>query len=55
MRPACKAEARWLYWRNDGRRIHAPVAGIGRWYKRMITRARRRFFATTDRREATHA
>ena len=40
-KPICKSEARWKYWRDDGR------WGIGdrfsRWAKRMMVKARRRY------------
>lgn len=41
MKPKCKAEARWKYWREENPK--ANIDKFSRWAKQQMRRARRRF------------
>jgi hypothetical protein len=43
MKPLCKAEAHWLYWRNENP-SHSILAGFSKWAKNQMNRSKRRLF-----------
>lgn len=42
MKPICKSECRWLYWRNEGPRLKRDK--FKKYAKNRMNRSRRRFF-----------
>lgn len=41
MKPKCKAEARWKYWREENHKEN--INKFSKWAKKQMNRARRRF------------
>ena len=42
MKPSCKAESRWLYWRTENPKNHRDR--FSQWAKKQMVKARRRHY-----------
>ena len=51
MKPVCKNECRWLFWRNENPNHFNNDRGFGKYAKKLMNKARRRFYKKELREE----
>jgi len=51
VKPVCKNECRWLFWRNENPNHSNNDKGFGKYAKKLMNKARRRFYKKELREE----